>query len=80
MGLLKNILKSSNNVLQHKPGNVPKFVPLKCTVVLWSTKFSKDSHLRTNLNLNLVSQAWSAPSAAQLQVQAGGATVQLLQL
>ena len=30
--LLKNILKSSNKFLQHKRCNVPKFVPLKCTV------------------------------------------------
>ena len=36
MGLLKNILKSSNNFLQHKRGNVPKLVLLKCTVLYYS--------------------------------------------
>ena len=32
MVLSKTILKSSNKFLQHKPQNVPEFVPLKCTV------------------------------------------------
>ena len=34
MDLLKSILKSSNNVLQHtsKRRNVPELVPLECTV------------------------------------------------
>ena len=32
MELSTNILKSSNNFLQHKPHNVPESVPLECTV------------------------------------------------
>ena len=43
MELLKNILKSTNNFLQHKRGNVPELVLLKCTVLYERSHFRKET-------------------------------------